>query len=117
MPAKLKQTLDSSIKIVNFIRGRVLNHRLFQSFFDELGSDHNVLLYHTAVRWLSRGVVLNRFFSVREEIKSFLRSCKSDLVIPLESPEFIQIPTYISDIFLQLNKLSTSIQSREIHNV
>jgi len=81
MTAKLKQNLDSSVKIVNFIRGRDLNHRLFQSFCDELGIGHSVLFYHTEVCWLSRGVVLNRFFSLREEIKSFLRSRKSDLVI------------------------------------
>jgi len=84
-----------SVKIVNFIRGWAQNHRLFRSFCDELGSDHSVLLYHTEVRLLSRGVVLNRFFSPREEIKSFLRCRKSDLVILLESPEFIQMLAYI----------------------
>ncbi|XP_076352725.1 protein FAM200C-like [Tachypleus tridentatus] len=68
----LKKTLDICVKVVNFIRSRALNHRLFQSLCEEMGQEHTVLLYHTEVRWLSRGPVLFRVFELRGEIHQFL---------------------------------------------
>jgi len=61
---------------------------------------------------------VNRFFSLsEEEINNFLQKRKSDLIIPLESPKFIQKLAQNWDIFLQLNQLRTSIQGREINIV
>ena len=64
----LRKTLEISVKVVNMIRGRALNHQQFQSFCEEVGKEHTVLLYHTEVRWLSRGRVLSRLFEMRDEI-------------------------------------------------
>ncbi|XP_076308616.1 protein FAM200C-like [Tachypleus tridentatus] len=75
-PPDLKKTLDICVKVVNFIRSRALNHRLFQSLCEEMGQEHTVLLYHTEVRWLSRGRVLFRVFELRGEIHQFLRERK-----------------------------------------
>ncbi|XP_076315070.1 protein FAM200C-like [Tachypleus tridentatus] len=50
LPPDLKKTLDICVKVVNFIRSRALNHRLFQSLCEEMGQEHTVLLYHTEVR-------------------------------------------------------------------
>ena len=33
---------------------------------------HEILLFHTAVRWLSKGNVLNHIFEMKDEIKLFL---------------------------------------------
>ena len=60
-PEYLKVVLKHVIECVNFIRDRALNHRLFKVLCDQMGSEHTVLLYHTDVRWLSRGLVLSRF--------------------------------------------------------
>ena len=54
------------VQTVNFIRGRALNHRLFQKFCDEIGAEHSVLLYHTEVRWLSHGHVFKRVVEIRD---------------------------------------------------
>ena len=64
--------VDSLMKAVfstvNFIRANALNYRQFKSFLDESGAEFKDILYHTDVRWLSRGKVLKRFFHLRVDI-------------------------------------------------
>ena len=50
-PLELKSVLDSEVKTVNFIRGRAVNSRLFKTFCDNLGKEHQYLLFHIEVRW------------------------------------------------------------------
>ena len=50
LPFELKSALDSVIKVVNFIRGRAVNSRLFKAFCNDLGKEHQYLLFHTEVR-------------------------------------------------------------------
>ncbi|XP_013775849.1 protein ZBED8-like [Limulus polyphemus] len=76
LPKSLQDVLSTCVKIVNVIGGRSLNHRLFQAFCKSMDSEHTVLLYHTDVKWLSRGRVLQRIFELREEIKTFLKDQK-----------------------------------------
>ena len=55
LPDNLKKVMDSAVHIVNFIQGRVTNHRLFKRLCEEeMGIDHTVLLFHTNVQWLIR---------------------------------------------------------------
>ncbi|CAH1965958.1 unnamed protein product [Acanthoscelides obtectus] len=49
LPQKLRQTLDSAIRIVNYIKSSALNSRLFTLLCEDLDSDHKVLLFHTDV--------------------------------------------------------------------
>ena len=65
---QMKDVMDVVAKMVNFIRARGLNHRQFVSFLADLETEYGELLYHTEVRWLSRGKVLQRFFELRQEI-------------------------------------------------
>ncbi|XP_068201641.1 zinc finger BED domain-containing protein 5-like [Palaemon carinicauda] len=68
----LKTVLEEAEKIVNFIKGKALNTRLFIVLCEEMGSEYTKLLYHTEVRWLTRGKVLSRLFELREEVQIFL---------------------------------------------
>ena len=49
LPLELKSVLDSEVQAVNFIRGRAVNSRLFKAFCDDLGKEHQYLLFHTEV--------------------------------------------------------------------
>ena len=51
---ELKSALDSVVKTVDFICGRAVNYRLFKAFCDDLGKEHQYLLFHTEMRWLSQ---------------------------------------------------------------
>ena len=58
MPDSLKDVLDTTVKMVNFVKARLLNSCVFFPLCNVMGSDHAMLLQHTEVRWLSRGKVL-----------------------------------------------------------
>ena len=51
LPSSLQYIMNSCVKIINFIRGRALNHRLFLIFYSKF--DDYVLLFHNGVKWLS----------------------------------------------------------------
>ena len=87
LPSKSKNVLDICVKTINLIRGRALNHRLFKSLCQDYGSEHSVLLFHTEVRWLSRGRALTRFFELRKEVKVFLKERDYDIIKEMESKE------------------------------
>ena len=76
----MKNAFDTCIKIVNFIRKQNTNHRIFKLFCDNMSNEYCILLYHTNIQRLSRGLVMTRFFKLRETIKLFLQYKNSDLV-------------------------------------
>ena len=55
LPGNLKLVFEDVLKIVNFIKSRDVNSRIFKEQCKEMGEQYQVLLYHTNVRWLSRG--------------------------------------------------------------
>ena len=59
LPASLKAVFEDVVRIVNFIKSKDLNSRIFKQFCNEMGQSYEVLLYHTEVRWLSRGRVVS----------------------------------------------------------
>ena len=79
-----------------------------------MSDEHCILLYHTDIRWLSRGRVMTRFFELQETIKLFLQYKNSDLVGSLESNEFIQRVAYIADVMYHLNELNLSFQGQQM---
>ncbi|XP_060768837.1 zinc finger BED domain-containing protein 5-like [Neoarius graeffei] len=119
MPGSLKSALDKTVKIVNFVKSRPLNSRIFTALCNEMGSDHTTLLLHTEVRWLLRGKVLTRVFELRDELKMFFVDHTFHLSDNLHDPEFLSRLAYLSDIFSKLNELNLGLQrlSATIFNV
>ena len=63
-----KKILFMAISVANYIKGRALNNRIFRAFCEEIDTSHAVLLYHTKVRWLSKGHLLSRVCEMQSEI-------------------------------------------------
>src|SRR5215469_32185 len=71
MPPNLKLVLDEAVRIINFIKSRPLQSRLFSLLCENYVSKHKTLLLYTEVRWLSRGKTLTRLFELRAELQTF----------------------------------------------
>lgn len=113
MSPELNEVLSDVINIVNLIRHKALNSRLFEALCEELGSQYTHLLLHAEVRWLSRGKILSRLFALREEVKLFFQQ-QNNLKFQelLSDDEWVAKLAYLSDIFSLLNELNISMQGQ-----
>lgn len=113
IPDNLRGVLNDVVKVINTIKGSALNSRLFELLCLEMGADHSHLLYHTEVRWLSRGRILTRVYELRMEIHIFLLEKKSSMASLFCNDEWILKLSYLSDIFSKLNELNLKLQGKE----
>ncbi|XP_068203671.1 protein FAM200A-like [Palaemon carinicauda] len=110
------EVLESVIKIVNYIKTKALNTRLFKELCKDMNADHEILLFYTAVHWLSKGNVIDRIFEMKDELKPFLETQeRKDLVVHFEDEAWNKRVAYVADIFDQLSKLNLKLQGRETH--
>ncbi len=114
LPAGLKSVFDQLVKVVNFIKSQDLNSRVFKELCKEMGERYEALLYHTEVRWLSRGNVVARVIKLREAIKSFLEQKRSGLAQYFSDFSWIARVCYLSDVFDELNKGNLQLQGRNV---
>ena len=49
LPHELSEAMSDCIEIVNLIKSRALNSRIFSNVCEEMGSEHQSLLYYTSV--------------------------------------------------------------------
>ncbi|XP_062565796.1 zinc finger BED domain-containing protein 5-like [Armigeres subalbatus] len=83
-----KNVLNTTVKIVNFVKTKPLQSRLFEKLCEDMGSDFTSLLLHTEVRWLSRGRVLTRVLELREELAIFLQGKENfSIVSPITASD------------------------------
>uniref|UniRef100_A0A8C7WYZ7 DUF4371 domain-containing protein n=1 Tax=Oryzias sinensis TaxID=183150 RepID=A0A8C7WYZ7_9TELE len=103
----------ASVKIVNKIKAKPLNSRLFKAVCEEMGSEHTKLLFHTEVRWLSRGKVLTRLFELRDEVMLFLHH-SDELYNRMHDFQWLAKLAYLADIFSILNTLNVALQGKTV---
>uniref|UniRef100_H2L9V8 DUF4371 domain-containing protein n=1 Tax=Oryzias latipes TaxID=8090 RepID=H2L9V8_ORYLA len=113
MSPVLHDVLNDSIKVLNFIRSRPLNARLFRSLCENTGAEHTELLLHTEVCWLSRGRVLSRLFELRAEVHTFLTEHGSPHATMFENTDWLAKLCYLADIFRKLSELNMSLQGKD----
>ncbi|CAB3236888.1 unnamed protein product [Arctia plantaginis] len=97
------------VSTVNFIKSRGLNHRQFKQFLDDIESEY--LLYYTEARWLSRGLTLEGYLNLIEEIGIFLAEKQRDLTLfrsQLNSRNYNHFPNYkkMAEKFSKLRLIS-----------
>ena len=115
-PAAFFDVLSLVIKMVNNVKGSALNSRLFKILCEDLGADHSVLLFHSNVRWLSRGTFTKRVYKLRKELLGFFQQsnkCET-LVTSLRDDFFILILAYLVDIFDAQNMLNKNLQRKNL---
>ncbi|KAK3515863.1 hypothetical protein QTP70_034754 [Hemibagrus guttatus] len=96
MPESLKSILKQAVQIVSFIKA--LNSRLFSLFCQEMRAEHEQLLFHTEVRWLSRVWILHHLYELRTEVKAFLVDAKSNLACYLDDPLCVEYPNFLETL-------------------
>nr|XP_040133734.1 general transcription factor II-I repeat domain-containing protein 2B isoform X2 [Ictidomys tridecemlineatus] len=106
---KMDHVMDVVVDSVNWVCSRGLNHGKFTTLLYELDSQYGSLLYHTGIKWLSRGLVLKRFFESLEEIDSFMSS-RGKPVPQLSSKDWIRDLAFLVDVTMHLNTLNVSLQ-------
>ena len=106
----LNVTLKTVVKIVNFIKARPLNKRIFAQLCED--EVHQTLLLHTEVCWLSQGRVLVRFMELKNQIRDFLTVHNQKLSEEM-TDEFLIKTSYLADIFSLFNEAKKRMQSAD----
>ncbi|KAK2847350.1 hypothetical protein Q5P01_010349 [Channa striata] len=57
---ELSEVMTDIIGVVNFIKTRPLKTRVFSAICEEMGAEHQAVLFHSEERWLSRGNFLGK---------------------------------------------------------
>ncbi|XP_059827451.1 general transcription factor II-I repeat domain-containing protein 2-like [Hypanus sabinus] len=111
---QLNHVVNPVVKLVNFIRARGLQHRQFITFLEETDADHQDLLYHSRVRWLSLGKVFQRVWELKEEIGAFLELLRKAGEFPeLSNKSWLCDFAFAVDIFSHMNELNVKLQGKD----
>ena len=101
----LNGVLKAIVKTVNFIKARALKAQLFQRLRDELGPEHNNLLFYCNAKWLSKGKVLLHVYKLKNEISIFLKEENHALATTFEDEIFLTQLAYLCDIFFLIKSI------------
>ncbi|XP_075162700.1 zinc finger BED domain-containing protein 5-like [Haematobia irritans] len=111
LPDELRSSLNCAIEVVNFIKCSALRTRLFETLCLDLNADHKNLLFHTQVRWLSKGNMLGRLYELKNEVEIFLLSTKNEKLYDcFTNKNTIIFLAYLADFFEILNNLNLKLQ-------
>ncbi|XP_047100828.1 general transcription factor II-I repeat domain-containing protein 2-like [Schistocerca piceifrons] len=110
----LKHVVDPVVGVVNTIRARALHHRQFKSLLEDVGAEHEDVIYHNSVSWLSLGKVLNRVWALQDVIILFLdtKEISHDFVAKIGCEEWRYEMMFVADIFAQLYELIVTLQGK-----
>ena len=108
----LNGVLHGAVKIINFIKTRAFNSRLFSNLRKDTDFLYTNLLLHAEVKWISRGQSSRRLLFLKDKIEIFLAEQKNDLTAFFQNDQWLSKLCYLSDISEKLNDLNLSLQGR-----
>uniref|UniRef100_A0A3P9MHA2 SPIN-DOC-like zinc-finger domain-containing protein n=1 Tax=Oryzias latipes TaxID=8090 RepID=A0A3P9MHA2_ORYLA len=106
---KYEHVMKPVITAINSIRSKARCHHQFQQYLLDIQAEYGDVVYHSDVRWLSRGSALHHFYFLKEEIGQFLAS-KGQPMPELSDPVWLADLAFLVDITRHLNALNTSLQ-------
>ena len=107
LSGNLHTSLNIVINVINKIKSRSLNDRMFRELCHENGEEFERLLQHTEVRWLSKENCLKRVSELFDTIVEFLEEQDGDLSTKIKAIE--QDTFYLTNIFEKLNKVNLQL--------
>ena len=113
---QMKDVMSVVVKCVNNIRAAALKRTEFCRLLNNVDEQYGELLFHTEVRWLSRGKVLARFLAIKDYVYNFLCEKKmlSEKQQKLKEPSWLNDPAFLTDISGErLNTLKKRLQGKQ----
>ena len=112
------EVMNTMMKMINYLRASSsTQHRMLREFLREVDANADDLLLHNNVRWLSKGRVLARFWSIRREVASFLAELKhqkaTQFSLFLENEKQMDNVAFLVDITAHLNELNLRLQGKD----
>lgn len=110
--------MNTMMKMINFLRASSsTQHRMLREFLREVDANADDLLLHNNVRWLSKGKVLARFWSIRREVASFLAELRhqkaTQFSLFLGNEKQMDNVAFLVDITAHLNELNLRLQGED----
>jgi hypothetical protein len=112
LETKLHSVLQKATNVVNVVKARPLNSRLFAVLCEETRADYKSLLLHSDVRSVSKGEVLKRSSELKKQVRRFLQDSGSPLHRIFY--EWLSLPSCLWDI---RSDPKVSIHFREFINL
>ncbi|XP_040278185.1 zinc finger BED domain-containing protein 5-like [Bufo bufo] len=114
---KYAKVMENVMKLINFLQASsALQHRLLKDFLTDVNAAFSDLLVHNNVRWLSKGRVLERFWTIRKELEKFLAEQKTEkakaFLTFMSSKDKMEIVAFLADIKSHLNALNIKLQGK-----
>ncbi|KRY68754.1 Zinc finger BED domain-containing protein 5 [Trichinella pseudospiralis] len=95
----------------NKIKGQPLNSRLFATLCEKNDETFNQLLFHTEVRWLSRGDCLQRLVDLHHSTAEFLADV--DQTLCEEMKKCKNHLFYLADLYSKFNEIQKRLQGKD----
>lgn len=106
----LDEVVNDCTSIINFIKSKAKNSRMFTELCSQMDAEHASLLFHCEIRWLSIGIALSRLFTLRKGVFSFLSKHACPKAALFCNDLWRAKLGYLCDILAKINQLNLSLQ-------
>uniref|UniRef100_A0A5S6QPJ2 DUF4371 domain-containing protein n=1 Tax=Trichuris muris TaxID=70415 RepID=A0A5S6QPJ2_TRIMR len=115
LSSRLHCSLQHAVAAINKIKINSLNVRLFRKLCDENDEEYNRLLFHSEVRWLSKGNALNRLYAVFETVLKLFE--EHDVLLYENLKKFQGDIAYLADLYFKFNEVNLLLQGDNLNSV